>query len=102
MKILIIEDEPAMRDSMVQSLKQEQYVVETAKDYSQALEKLDIYEYDCVLLDINLPGGNGLAILEDLKKQSKKEGVIIVSAKNSVEDKIEGLDLGADDYLAKP
>jgi two-component system, OmpR family, response regulator ArlR len=102
MKILVIEDEPGMRDSMVQSLQQEQYVVETANDFYTAREKLGVYEYDCILLDIGLPGGNGLAILEELKQQGKTEGVIIVSAKNSLEDKVKGLDLGADDYLAKP
>jgi two-component system, OmpR family, response regulator ArlR len=102
MKILVIEDEPGMRDSMVQSLQQEQYVVETANDFYTAQEKLGVYEYDCILLDIGLPGGNGLAILEELKQQGKTEGVIIVSAKNSIEDKVKGLDLGADDYLAKP
>jgi len=102
MKILVIEDEPGMRDSMVHSLQQEQYVVETAADFHAAQEKLGIYEYDCILLDIGLPGGNGLVILEELKKKNNAEGVIIVSAKNSLEDKVKGLDLGADDYLAKP
>ena len=102
MKILVIEDEPGMRDNIVSSLQQEQYVVETANDFNTALEKVEIYEYDCILLDISLPGGSGLAILEELKTQNKTEGVIIVSAKNSLEDKIKGLNLGADDYLAKP
>ncbi len=102
MKILVIEDEPAMRETMVQSLLQEQYVVEFAIDYISAQQKLNIYEYDCVLLDIGLPGGNGLTLLSELKKENKAEGVIIVSAKNSLEDKVKGLDLGADDYLAKP
>ncbi|HQV55960.1 MAG: response regulator transcription factor [Chitinophagaceae bacterium] len=102
MKILIIEDEPAMLESMQQSLLQEKYIVETAHDFYTAQEKLGIYEYDCILLDIGLPGGNGLTLLEELKKQDKTEGVIIVSAKNSLEDKVKGLDLGADDYLAKP
>jgi two-component system, OmpR family, response regulator ArlR len=102
MKILVIEDEPSLRESMVTSLQQEQYVVETAHDYPTALEKIGVYEYDCILLDINLPGGNGLGILKELKKENKTDGVIIVSAKNSIDDKVEGLDLGADDYLAKP
>ena len=102
MKILIIEDEPAMLESMQQSLLQEKYIVETANDFYTAQEKLHIYEYDCILLDIGLPGGNGLTLLEELKKQDKTEGVIIVSAKNSLEDKVKSLDLGADDYLAKP
>lgn len=102
MKILVIEDEPGMRESMVQSLQQEQYVVETAGDFFTAQEKLGVYEYDCILLDIGLPGGNGLLLLDELKKNKNSEGVIIVSAKNSIEDKVKGLDLGADDYLAKP
>ncbi|WP_210486263.1 response regulator transcription factor [Rufibacter aurantiacus] len=102
MKILVIEDEPQMLDTLVRSLKQEQYLVETATDYDSALEKVGVYAYDCILLDINLPGGSGLEILEELKKQQKTEGVIIVSARNSVDDKIQGLELGADDYLPKP
>ena len=102
MKILVIEDEPDMLDNIVESLRQEKYVVETAIDYSSASEKLGIYEYDCILLDIGLPGGNGLEILKELKKEGKDGGVIVVSAKDSLDDKVTGLDLGADDYLAKP
>ena len=102
MKILVIEDEPDMLDNIVDSLRQEMYVVETAIDYLSAKEKLDIYDYDCILLDIGLPGGNGLEILKELKKEGKGGGVIIVSAKDSLDDKVTGLDLGADDYLAKP
>ncbi|HEX6191886.1 MAG TPA: response regulator transcription factor, partial [Chitinophagaceae bacterium] len=102
MKILVIEDEPDMLENMVQSLQQEKYVVETAKDYPTAREKLGIYEYDCILLDIGLPGGNGLDILRELKNEGKTGGVIIVSAKDSLDDKVTGLDLGADDYLPKP
>ena len=98
----MIEDEQAMRESMVASLQQEKYVVEAATDFNSALEKLEVYQYDCVLLDIGLPGGNGLTLLEELKKQNNTEGVIIVSAKDSLEDKVKGLNLGADDYLAKP
>ena len=102
MKILVIEDEHAMRESMVTSLQQEKYVVEAAADFYAAREKLEIYQYDCILLDIGLPGGNGLLLLEELKKQNNTDGVIIVSAKDSLEDKVKGLNLGADDYLAKP
>ncbi len=102
MKLLVIEDEPAMRESMVQWLQQEHYVVETAVDFSSAREKLEMYDYDCVLLDIGLPGGSGLSLLEQLKLDKKMEAVIIVSARDSLDDKIKGLDLGADDYLAKP
>lgn len=102
MKILIVEDEPDMRDNMVQSLLQEQYIVETAADYDAALEKIGVYDYDCILLDIGLPGGNGLQLLRALKQEGKMSGVIIVSAKESIDDKVTGLNEGADDYLPKP
>lgn len=102
MKVLVIEDENGMRDTMVHSLEQENYIVESAIDYFTASEKLGIYEYDCILLDIGLPGGNGLDLLEELKKNNKDGSVIIVSARDSLDDKIKGLDLGADDYLPKP
>jgi len=102
MKILIVEDDYSLRDIMVRSLEKERYVVESAEDYHEALLKINDYDYDCVVLDVMLPDGNGLSLLEELKKMHKKESVIIVSAKDSVEDKIIGLDLGADDYLTKP
>lgn len=102
MKILVIEDEQQMRENIVQSLQQEMYTVEEAATYDAALEKLMIYGYDCILLDIGLPGGSGLHLLEQLKKEGREGSVIIVSAKNSLEDKVTGLNLGADDYLAKP
>src|SRR5687768_7006777 len=102
MKILVVEDEPNMLENMVQSLQQEMYIVETAIDYFSAKEKLGIYEYDCILLDIGLPGGSGLNILKELKEEGKDGGVIIVSAKDSLDDKVNGLNLGADDYLSKP
>lgn len=102
MKVLVIEDENGMRDTMVHSLEQENYIVESAIDYFTASEKLGIYEYDCILLDIGLPGGDGLDLLEELKKNNKDGSVIIVSARDSLDDKIKGLDLGADDYLPKP
>ena len=102
MKILIIEDEKDLREVMTRSLEKERFIVETAVDYPTALQKINDYDYDCILLDIMLPGGNGLSILEGLKKLKKRESVIIVSAKDSIEDKVTGLDLGADDYLAKP
>ena len=102
MKILIVEDEPSLCEVMQRSLEKERYVVETAFDFAQAEEKLGIYDYDCVLLDIMLPDGNGLKLLEKLKEMRKRESVIIISAKDSLDDKVLGLDLGADDYLAKP
>ncbi len=102
MKILLIEDEPELRKSIKEFLYQEGYVVESANDFAKASEKAGIYDYDCVLVDITLPKGNGLDIIRQLKKANSKAGIIIISAKNSVDDKIEGLDLGADDYLPKP
>jgi len=102
MKILIIEDEADMLENMKVSLKKEKFIVESASTYLDALSKIGVYEYDCILLDISLPDGDGLEILKELKTQRVLDSVIIVSAKNSIEDKIKGLDLGADDYLAKP
>lgn len=102
MKILLIEDEKSLREMIKESLERERFIVETSSDYQSAMEKINDYDYDCILLDIMLPGGNGLSILEELKNKRKKECVIIISAKDSLEDKIQGLDLGADDYLAKP
>jgi len=102
MKVLIIEDEEEMLQNMKQTLEKECYLVETATDYDSAFLKIGVYEYDCILLDISLPGKNGLEILKELKKRRISDGVIIVSAKNSLDDKLEGLHLGADDYLPKP
>ena len=102
MKILIVEDEPSLRELIQRSLEKERYVTETAGDYKTALQKIEVYDYDCVLLDIMLPDGNGLKILERLKELHKRENVIIISAKDSLEDKVLGLELGADDYLPKP
>ena len=102
MKLLVIEDEPGMILSITSYLAKSGYVCEIADTYAGASEKLWLYDYDCILLDISLPDGNGLNILHELKKRNKTAGVIIVSAKNSLDDKIEGLNLGADDYLPKP
>ncbi len=102
MKILIVEDERALSESIVAYMKQENYVCDTAFDYQEAKEKLALFDYDCVLLDIMLPNGNGIDLLEMLKKENKMDGIIIVSAKNSLEDRIFSLNLGADDYLSKP
>ncbi|GAA0873808.1 response regulator transcription factor [Wandonia haliotis] len=102
MKILIVEDEKELSDVIAGSLEKEHFVVETASDFHSASEKIALYEYDCILLDITLPGGNGLQLLEEAKRTGKEENIIIISAKNSLEDKISGLALGADDYLTKP
>lgn len=102
MKILIIEDEKDLSASIADYLSDEQYHCETASDYQEALEKIHIYEYDCILLDLMLPGGDGLALLEEIKAHPGNDGVIIISAKDALEDRILGLKIGADDYLAKP
>ena len=102
MKILIVEDEPALRELIQRSLEKERYIVEVASNFDTAIEKVEMYDYDCILLDIMLPGGNGLDLLRHLKDLRKKENVIVISAKDSLEDKILGLELGADDYLPKP
>lgn len=102
MKILIIEDEAGLREVIKESLVKDNYIVETAHDYISALDKIGAYEYDCILVDIMLPHGSGLDLVEEIKRLNKKEAVIIISAKNAVDDKVKGLDLGADDYLAKP
>lgn len=102
MKLLVVEDEPSLREIMVRTLRGERYVVEEAADYASALPKIEDYDYDCILLDIMLPGGSGLRLLERLKALRKSAGVIIISARDSLDDKVEGLELGADDYLAKP
>ncbi len=102
MKILVIEDERELSASIIQFLQSESYVCEAAYDYPSASEKISLYDYDCVLLDITLPGGNGLDLLRQLKKKKRQEGVIITSAKNSIDDRVVGLEIGADDYLSKP
>jgi DNA-binding response OmpR family regulator len=102
MKILIIEDETELMEVIRQSLEKENFRVETAGDYANALDKIISFDYDCILLDIMLPGGSGLDILQELKNLDKSDNVIIISAKDSLDDKLTGLELGADDYLTKP
>ena len=102
MKILLIEDEIELSRSIETYLSQENFLCETALTYDEAREKINLYRYDCVVVDITLPDGNGLDIIRELKKNLQETGIIIVSAKNSVDDKITGLEIGADDYLAKP
>lgn len=102
MKILVIEDERELSASIVEFLQTENYTCEPVYDYSSASERISLYDYDCVLLDITLPGGSGLELLRQLKKRKRREGVIIISAKNSIDDRVLGLEIGADDYLSKP
>lgn len=102
MKVLIVEDEKELNTTLTAYLQKEGYVVESVFDYESALFKIADYTYDCVLIDISLPKGNGLDLVRQLKYDQSNSGIIIISAKNSDDDKISGLDLGADDYLAKP
>jgi DNA-binding response OmpR family regulator len=102
MKVLIIEDERHLSESIISYLKQENFICDSASDFAAAIEKIESFDYDCILLDINLPGGSGLDILKQLKQNKKMDGVLIISARNALEDRITGLQLGADDYLPKP
>jgi len=102
MKVLIIEDEVALRESIQKYLERQGYVCEAAGDFVNGIEKISLFNYDCVVVDIGLPLGNGLDIVKELKEIEAKTGIIIISAKNSLEDKLKGLELGSDDYLTKP
>lgn len=102
MKLLIIEDDASLSEIMCRALRSEGYVVESAATFFDADDKIAGYSYDCILLDIMLPDGNGLKLLEHIKSLDKGDRVIIISARDSIDDKVAGLDLGADDYLAKP
>lgn len=102
MKFLIAEDELDLQRSIATYLNHEGNICEVASDYDDAAYKIDLYDYDLIILDINLITGSGLNLLQNLKKDQKKAGVIIISANNSLEDKLQGLDFGADDYITKP
>jgi DNA-binding response OmpR family regulator len=102
MKVLIVEDEHELLNAILAYLNMEGYICEEAITYQDGLDKISLYEYDCIIADLGLPGGSGLKLIEMLKKKMDNTGVIIISAKNSLDDKIQGLDIGADDYLTKP
>jgi DNA-binding response OmpR family regulator len=102
MKLLIIEDEQDLAESMKIYLSNESFICEVAQDFRSALGKIEVFDYACIILDIGLPGGSGLTLLKELKEAGKSDGVLIISAKNSLEDKVYGLNAGADDYLPKP
>lgn len=102
MKLLIIEDEEDLRNPMVQYLKREGYLCEMAATFREGLQKIISYEYDCVIADLNLPGGDGLQLVKMVREHSSLTGLIIISARSEVEDRIKGLEEGADDYLTKP
>lgn len=102
MKLLIIEDEPEMLKSLEDFAKNEGFFCDTGGTFHEGMERINLYDYDCIILDINLPDGSGFDLLEVLYKRDKTDGVIILSARNSLDDKLKGLGLGADDYLTKP
>ncbi|HIZ85798.1 MAG TPA: response regulator transcription factor [Candidatus Coprenecus stercoravium] len=102
MKLLIIEDDPSLRELMQRALEEEKYVVETARNFAEADARIAGHTYDCVLLDIMLPDGSGLRLLDHIKSMKRRENVIIISARDSLDDKVYGLEKGADDYLPKP
>jgi len=102
LKILIIEDEEGLRESIEEYFTGDGNICETASSYQTAMVKVNLYRYDCILLDITLPGGNGIEILKKIKESNYPDGVLIISAKNSLDDRLEGLNIGADDYLVKP
>ena len=102
MKLLIIEDERSLLKSIVQYFSQEKFLCDTAVAYEDGIRKIEDFQYDCIILDINLPGGSGLQLLKYLRQNKNNDGVIIISARDSLDDRITGLDIGADDYLTKP
>ena len=102
MKILLVEDEKELASDIQEYIDGEDNVCETAYSFDEGLRRINLHEYDCALIDITLPGGSGLKIIEELKHLSPKTGIIIISAKNSLTDKLTGLELGADDYITKP
>ncbi len=102
MRLLIVEDENELAADILLYLRQEKYICDRALNSRDALSRIEMHEYDCVLLDLNLPDGSGLAILQELKHKNRNDGVIIISANHSLTDRINGLKLGADDYLVKP
>jgi DNA-binding response OmpR family regulator len=102
MKILIVEDEKGLAESIVDYLTREGFICEVAHSFWQADEKVGLYQYDCVIVDLTLPDGEGFGIIETLKKIASTTGIIIISARNTIEDKIKGLEIGSDDYMTKP
>ncbi len=102
MKLLLVEDEATLRRTLVDTLRQGGYVVEVAPNFAQAYEKIKLYQYDCVLVDLTLPDGDGLDLVRALKSDGSQAGVLVITARDGLDDRVRGLDLGADDYLPKP
>lgn len=102
MKILLIEDQLELSNNIREFLESEGIVCEFCDNCFDAQDKLLVYHYDCIILDIMLPDGSGLDLIDFIKKNQESSNILIISAKNSLQDKLEGLDLGADDYMTKP
>lgn len=102
MRLLLVEDDELLAQGLIASLKKEGYAIELASTQRQAISFVESGEFELVVLDLGLPDGDGLAVLKALKKTKSQTAVLILTARNSLDDKIAGLDLGADDYLAKP
>ncbi|HOP49197.1 MAG TPA: response regulator transcription factor [Ignavibacteriales bacterium] len=102
MKILLVEDEKQFANSIKEYIEKENYVVEIAYDFWEAKEKIELSNYDCILLDIMLPSGSGLDLIPDIHEFQPKCGIIVITAKNTIDDRVIGLELGADDYITKP
>jgi DNA-binding response OmpR family regulator len=102
MKILLIEDETGLLEVMKKFLESESFICETASTYFTAEDNLSVYKYDIIVLDLTLPGGEGLDLINLIKEKNQSAGLLIVSARDSIDDKIKGLDMGADDYITKP
>lgn len=102
MKLLLVEDNHKLLEAIIESLAAENFLCETADNFPVAHEKIGMYDYDLLVVDINLPGGSGLDLIRNIKRQKPSTGIIVISARNSLDNKLEGLELGADDYLTKP
>ena len=102
MKLLIVEDNFQLADDLSKFLIENGFIVEIASLLNDAREKVSVYDYDLIILDLGLPDGTGLDLIRELKRIKKDPGILIVTAKNSVEDKVMGLELGADDFITKP
>ena len=102
MKILIVEDEQELLDLILRYLKREGYVCESASTFGEGYKKVNNFDYDCAIIDLNLPGGDGLKLVKILREENTQTGIVIISARDTVDDRVNGLDIGADDYLTKP
>jgi len=102
MKLLIVEDNFQLADDLSRFLTEHGFIVEIADTLEDAKEKVELYHYELIILDIGLPDGSGLDIIKLLKDKNSDAGILIVTAKNAIEDKVKGLELGADDYITKP